>query len=284
MLANFASLLSCFWVLGTATAAPPYPTQLLPGTRQMAQEVTSWATYRQRHHLAELMATHNVSVWVVSGTEYNEDPARWAIWPRVGVVNCSDPDGWVLDPRRGCLNDQVNGGEITVFTYDGSIRRTTTGDDDWDEAANIIRAALEGAAPGPRLVFNDGSAKFQGALAGAVRGAADALGTAFLQTFAYDPYADGSGTPHPLPLEFVEGRVPQAADPTQHERYVALQQMDRALQAYALSEAVITPGITTTEDVNYYISDLAERILGLRITSSPAVEVFRKGKGPVCPL
>ena len=47
---------------------------------------------------------------------------------------------------------------------------------------------------------------------------------------------------------------------------------------------MITPGITTTEDVNYYMSDLAERMLGLRITSSPAVEVFRKGKGPVCPL
>jgi len=90
-------------LLGPATAAPSYPTQLLPGTRLMAQEVTSWSTYRQRHHLAELMVKYSVAVWVVSGTEYNEDPARWAIWPRVGVVNCSDPNAWVLDPSLACI-------------------------------------------------------------------------------------------------------------------------------------------------------------------------------------
>ena len=61
--------------------------QLLPDVRTVARELTSWSNYRQTQILPSLFDEYNVSAWLLHATEYDEDPAFWAVWPAVGLRN-----------------------------------------------------------------------------------------------------------------------------------------------------------------------------------------------------
>ena len=133
------------------------------------------------------------------------------------------------------------------------------------------------------FVLDDAPGKFQGLQGGFLHVLRHELGDEFLNTFAYDPFSSNGvvGVPHPLPLRFIEARVPQDAplQPSMLQRYRELQEMGRAMQREAFSDSVIVVGETTTEDLNFYLMTRAERDLGLRITSSPGVSLFRKDVG-----
>lgn len=259
------------------------PELLFPDARVVARELTQWSNFRQRTILPGLMAEYKVTAWVVADEEYSEDTVSWAIWPGYSLRNCSQPAAWVEDLDRACFNDQYDHfSSFTVFllreegTFTRNLLRTEA------EVAALVGNATEGLAPGPRVVLNNGAGKFQGMLAGSYRGLAKAFGPEFMERYVYDAFKDGAegdATRHPLALRFIAQRVPSSADPSMRLRYAQLQNMSRSLMRFAASRAVIEPGKTTSDDVNYAMCAIVERKLGLRATSSLAAGVYRKNLG-----
>jgi hypothetical protein len=226
----------------------------LPPLRQQARELTEWAESRQRDYLPGLMDADGVAVWIVTATEYHEDPAYFAIWPTAGLRNCAAEFGPVGDLDQACLSDQVNtrGVTFTVFarTAGGVARQVFSdhagrGASAFAELRGYVAAAV-GAPRADSIVLNSGRGRFQGLTAGEERHVMGLLGPE-LGRLVYQP-ADHGEQLHPLPFRFIEQRVPAMAP-----RMRQLVGLTHALAAEGFSAAVITPNLTTTEDVNFYL-------------------------------
>jgi Xaa-Pro aminopeptidase len=248
--------------------APPAATPL--GTlREQAALQQAWLTERLETVLPAVMRQHAVDMWVIAMREYNEDPVFRALVSPTTFAARRRTIYVFFDrgPERGLerialggssqggLYDVVRGTELAP---DGRPRELW-GPAQWQLFARIVRER------DPRRIAVDISRDFNfadGLSAGEWEQMQAALGTDLVARIVREDR---------LATDYLSLRVP-AMLPT----YRRMQEIAHEIIGAAFSSAVITPGVTTTEDVVWWMRQrLVE--LGLGTWFQPDVDVQRRG-------
>ena len=225
--------------------------------QERAEVVNGWLGARFDTVLPALMRRENVDMWIVSAREYNEDP----------VIQTMLPATWMAARRRTMLvfydRGPGNGVErLAISRYDVGELFPSAWDpdeepDQWARLAEIV------AARDPETVALNTSETF--ALAdGMTASEMDQLEAALPEA-----YRSRMVPGEALAIGWLETRIE-----AEHQAYRHINRLAHTIIAEGLSEAVIQPGVTTTEDVAWWYR---ERIRALNLTAwfHPSVSVQR---------
>jgi Xaa-Pro aminopeptidase len=274
-------------VIVLALAASPLAAQQIQtyrpfGTlREQAAVEQRWLDQRMASVLPALMKKHGVDMWVVPMREYNEDPVFSSIVSattmsarRRTIYLFYDPCAFIRADcakpfERLAMGGTSQGGVFTVIRSTKAAAGPAGGQvqaqaELWgDEQWQVLKQEIEKRKPKSIAVdvsrvfaFNDGLS------AGELEGMRAALGPQWTARFTH---ADD------LALDLIATRSADEAD-----TYKKMQQVVWGIIDTAFSNAVITPGVTHTEDVVWWMRQKVND-LGLGTWFHPSVEVQRKG-------
>jgi len=230
--------------------------QVLP-LREQARWIDDNTADRLNTLLPEIMKRSGIDMWVLISREYNEDPALRTLLPAT----------WLSARRRTILvffRDPKTGEveKMAVARYDVGDRIKASWDmkkfpKQWDAVADII------ATRKPEKIGLNLSKDFAHA---------DGLDHTDYQEFMEalpTAYKSRVVSAEPIAVPWLE---------TRNERemavYPQLTAMTHAMIAEAFSEKVITPGITTTDDVVWWLREKI-RSMGLDTWFHPSVSAQR---------
>jgi hypothetical protein len=242
----------------------------LPPVREQAEEMQQWVEARLKRVLPALMAEYDVDMWILSMREYGEDPVFWSmISPttfaarRRSIYVFTRQDDGSLE--RLALGGSSQGGLFEIYR---SPHPTPTGEEAelWgNEQWRLLHEVVADRDPGNIVLNIDDTWAFADGLASGEREALEeALGD----------YAKRVKRVPQLATDYIAVRVPEMMP-----RYRKIEETVHALIAEAFSNAVITPGVTTNEDVVWW---LRQRVndLGYGTWFQPSVNVQRAGDMP----
>ena len=255
-----------------ATPAPsPTPTQgrriesasnytVLPPHARVEPE-NRILTERLEHLLPALMTEAGLDMWVVLNREYAEDPVYFTLVPQPSftarrttmLVFSRAPDGTV---ERLAVNRYPLGGPYTSAWSGGDL------DAQWKALGALI------SSRDPKRIGIDVSRTWP-----AADGLTHALHERLVEVLP-SGYAARLVSAENLVIRWIETRT--AAD---QAVYPHINSIARGVIAEAFSGRVITPGVTTTDDVAWYIRERFES-LGLRPWFMPTVD--RQRAGEIC--
>lgn len=250
--------------------------------REQAAVQQAWLEERLRTVLPALMRKHAVDTWVVPMREYNEDPVfsslvspttfaarRRTIYVFHDRCAALDPCPHQEPVERIALGGTSQGGVYAAMRSSlpasgpagarGEAQAELLGDEQWQ----VLRTVLEARAPrriainvSRALAFSDGLS------AGELEGMREALGPALAARLVRE---------ESLPLELIASRMP-----SELETWRRMNALAWAIIDTAFSRAVITPGVTRTQDVVWWMRQRVQD-LGLSSWFQPSVEVQRRG-------
>ena len=246
------TLMSCLMLAGDAFSQIPILSQ-----REQASLQRSWLEKRFATVLPELMRREGIDMWIIVSREYNEDPVFYSMAPLTAFSS----------RRRTILVFFDRGTERGVerlsigrFNYDGlyAIEKTAN-DGQWEG----LRKAVEQRDPKVIGVdISEGFAHADGLSANEKENLVKALGP---------KYAERIKPAEKLAVGWLEVKLPEETDTYRHAVQVAHQ-----IIAEAFSNKVIVPGVTTTQDVAWWMRQRAID-MGLRVWFQPSIDVARKG-------
>lgn len=244
----------------------------LPSLREQAKIEQDWARKRVTQVIPMLMREYGVDMWVLSMREYEEDPVFWAIKApttfaaRRRSIYVFYDRGPGEELERLALGGGSQGG---IFEAYRSSRPSPRGDQAelvGDEQWRLLREIVDDRDPSAIAVNVDEHwAWADGLGAGEWEAVQRALGPENLLRVMRVPR---------LAVEFVAHRLPEMM-PTYRER----EETVHAIVSEAFSNAVITPGVTSTEDVQWFIREKIQE-LGMTTWFHPSVDVQRAGEIP----
>jgi Xaa-Pro aminopeptidase len=249
--------------------------------REQADIEQHWLEQRMKGVLPALMQKHGVDMWVVPMREYNEDPVFSSIVSpttmsarRRTIYLFYDPCAFIRADcarpfERLAMGGTSQGGVFTAIRSTKAAAGPAGGQvqaqaELWgDEQWQILKKEIE--KRNPRAIAIDVSRVFafnDGLSAGELDGMKAALGPKWTARFKH---ADD------LALDLIATRSAEEAD-----AYRKMQQVVWGIIDTAFSNAVITPSVTRTEDVVWWMRQKVND-LGLGTWFHPSVEVQRKG-------
>ena len=227
----------------TATAAPAAPAMppRLPSLREQDAIRQEWLQLRLERVLPTLMRRHGVSMWLVINREYNEDPVfRSLISP--SVMNARRRTILVFFDRGGdkgierlALGGGTNGGLYEMYRDPDNAGREIMGDSQWQ----TLRKVIEQRKPSTIAINVSHTHAFSDGLSAGEREQLES---------ALGPWTSKLVRAENLPLEYISMRLPEM-----EPHYVAMMKIVHALIARAFSNEVITPGKTTSKDVEWWL-------------------------------
>lgn len=257
------------WTPDEAEAPARYHT--LPPLREQARERQAWVAARLERVLPALMREYGVEMWILSMREYAEDPVFFSIAApttfaarrrSIYVFHDRGPEEGV---ERIALGGTDQGGLYEIYR---SVRPAPTGGEGelWgDEQWRLLRELVEERAPRDIVVNIDEEHAFADGLHAGEREALErALG----------PWAERIRREPRLAIDYVALRVPEMMP-----RYRQIMETVHAMISEAFSRAVIEPGVTTTEDVAWWLREKI-RSMGMTTWFQPSVSVQRAGRVP----
>lgn len=224
--------------------------------QERAEVQNEWLAYRLNNVLPMLMRRENIDMWIIVAREYNEDP----------VIDSMLPAKWLAARRRTILIFFDNGQQIerlTVARYGmGNLYKQAWNKEEqpnqWKRVAEII------AERAPAKIALNYSKTF-----------AQADGITFTQFNALKAalapkYQERIVSGENLAVGWLETRTKP-----EMQVYPNIVAIAHHIIAKGFSEAVIQPGVTTTEDVEWWFRD---KIRDLKLTTwfHPSVSVQRK--------
>jgi len=220
-------------------------------------------TERLEHLLPALMTEAGLDMWVVVNREYAEDPVYFTLVPQPSfaarrttmLVFSRAADGSV---ERLAVNRYPLGGPFKSAWAGGDL------DAQWQALGALI------AARDPKRIGIDVSRTWP-----AADGLTHALHERLVEVLP-PGYADRLVSADALVVRWIETRTP-----AEQALYPHVDSITRGVIAEAFSGRVITPGVTTTDDVAWYIRERFES-LGLRPWFMPTVD--RQRAGEPCPV
>ena len=234
----------------------------LPTLREQAVERQHWLRQRLERVLPRLMAEYEVRMWILSMREYAEDPVFFSITSpttyaarrRSIYAFTRQEDGSV---ERLALGGTSQGGLFQAYrsTRPAPTRPTAelVGNEQWQ----LLRELIEERNPENIVLNIDTEWAFSDGLHAGEREALQAaLGPGLLRRVRREPR---------LAMNYLALRIPQMMP-----RYRKIQETVHAIIAEAFSNAVITPGETTVEDVEWW---MLERLRGLGYTTWHSIEL-----------
>jgi Xaa-Pro aminopeptidase len=253
-------------VSGTAQPAPIHPFGTL---REQAATQQGWLRQRLERHLPAVMRAHGVDMWVLAMREYNEDPVFPALVSPTTFAARRRTIYVFFDrgPERGverlALGGSSQGGLYQALRDDEPAPdgrpRELWGKAQWEFFARVVRER------NPRAIAVNISAEHNfadGLSAGEWEQMREALAPELTARVVRTER---------LAIDYLSLRVPDML-PT----FRRMQELAHEIIATAFSEAVITPGVTTTDDVVWWMrQQLADR--GLDTWFHTSVDVQRRG-------
>lgn len=255
--------LLCFIVASLALPALAQSTQvpvILP-MRERAALVNQWLQIRLDTVVPELMRREGVDMWIISAREYNEDP----------VITTMLPATWMKARRRTILvfydrGEQQGVERLAVARYNiGSFFERAwdpeAQPDQWQRLADLI------SERDPDTIAINRSATF--ALAD---GLTDTEYAGLLAALP-ERYENRLVSGESLAIGWLETRTPE-----EMAVYPMIVHIAHHIIAEGFSAAVIQPGVTTTNDVEWWFR---ERIRALKLQAwfHPSVSVQRATDG-----
>ncbi len=251
--------------------------------REQAGRQQRWLEERMTTVLPTLMRKHGVDMWVVPMREYNEDPvfsslvspttfaARrrtiYVFFDQCASRRAGSPTGCAVE--RIALGGTSQGGVYEAVRSTtpaagpagtrGAVQAELWGDAQWQ----VLKRTIESRQP--RVIAIDRSRVFafaDGLSSGELDGMSAALGPRWTSRFR---------NAEALPLELIATRLP-----SERVFYEDLTRLAWAVIETGFSNAVITPGITRTSDVVWWMRQRVND-LGLGTWFQPSVEVQRRG-------
>jgi Xaa-Pro aminopeptidase len=268
------------WLIALFTASPvmgvvaqrPVPQRPFGTLHEQAQLQQDWLAVRLDSVLPQLMREYGVDMWVVAMREYNEDPVFRALvspttfaarrrtiyiffdrGPEEGVERLA-----LGGSSQGGLYQAVRG---TQPAPDGR-QRELWGRAQWNLFAEMVRER------DPAVIAVDISEEHNfadGLSAGEWQQMKEALGPELLSRVVHAEL---------LPIDYLSIRVPKMMPVFRDMMGLA-----HEIIATAFSNRVITPGVTTTEDVVWWMrQQLSDK--GLGTWFQPSVDIQRRGGNP----
>ncbi len=243
----------------------------LPPVRAQAEEMQGWVERRLDMVLPALMEEYGVRMWILSMREYGEDPVFWSMVSpttfaarrRSIYVFHRAQDGTF---ERLALGGSDQGGIFQIYR---SSRPAPTGEQAelWgDEQWRLLREVVEDRDPENIVLNIDEEWAFSDGLGAGEREALErALGPEYVSRVKRE---------HRLALDYIAVRVPEMLP-----RYRKIQETVHAIISQAFSNAVIEPGVTTTEDVVWWLRQKVSD-LGMTTWFQPSVSVQRADDVP----
>jgi Xaa-Pro aminopeptidase len=225
--------------------------------REQADVIDAWLEDRIQTLLPALMDRTEIDMWVIISREYNEDP----------VIKTFLPATWHAARRRTMLVLYKAPGSATVDTY--AVARYDVGKafkkawdpdtqpDQWERLSELI------VEKNPKKIGLNIAKDF---------GHADGLNVTeynTLKSYLPENFQNKITSAQNLAVGWLETRTPSEMATYRH-----LQTIANDIIADGLSEEVITPGVTTTDDVVWWYR---ERIKELKLDTwfHPSVDIQR---------
>ncbi|MBU2099145.1 MAG: aminopeptidase P family protein [Gammaproteobacteria bacterium] len=276
---TLSSLLLTLVFTSPVLAQPPVPVPAsspahvhpLPSLREQAVEQQAWLEARLNRVLPALMAEYGVTMWILSMREYAEDPVFWSITSpttfaarrRSIYVFTLQSDGSV---ERIALGGTSQGGLFEAYRSTRPAPTQATSELVGDEQWALLRELIADRDPRNIALNIDSEWAFADGLHAGEREALEA---------ALGPYADRVVREPRLAVNYIALRIPEMM-----LRYRKIMETVHAVISDAFSNAVITPGVTTTEDVIWWMRQRVQE-LGYQVWFQPSVDVSRQGEGRI---
>ena len=227
--------------------------------REQHDIVRGWIATRFREVLPALMREQGIDMWIVVSREYNDDP----------VFRSMSPLNTYASRRRTILVFHDRGGEAGVEAL--SIGRF-----DYDRLYTVVPTHNDGQWEGLRTLIDQRQPKVIGVNTSETFAHADGLShtehTNLMQ--ALGPHASKVRSAEALAVAWLEAKLP-----AETEGYREAMRIAHAIIREAFSNAVITPGVTTVDDVAWWMRQRSAE-LGLGQWFQPTVDLQRKGDRP----
>ncbi len=257
---RLTTLLGCLLYFLITSAGLAQPTTILP-ERDRARVIDAWLDDRFTNLLPQLMRREGIDMWVIVSREYNEDP----------VLRTMLPATWLSARRRTIMVffDKGAGTELeklAIARYDvGNLLRGAWDIDvrpnQWDALVKIIQDR------NPKKIGLNFSTNYAHA---------DGLSHSEHDTLmAHLPVTFRSRvvSAERLSVGWLETRTAAEQDV-----YPMLCRLSHEIVAEGLSERVIQPGVTTTDDVVWWFRQRVTD-LGLDTWFHPTVDIQRADRG-----
>jgi len=240
----------------------------LPSLREQAEEQQAWLEMRMQRILPELMAEYDVRMWILSMREYAEDPVfgsmtsptTFAARRRSIYVITRRDDGSL---ERLALGGTSQGGVFEAFRSTRPAPTQPTAELVGSEQWNLFRELVEDRDPENIVLNTDPVWAFSDGLhSGEAEALLEALG---------DKYSSRVKRESRLAMNYIALRLPEMMP-----RYRKIEETVHAIISEAFSNSVITPGVTTTEDVVWWMRQKL-RDLGYTTWFQTSVDVQREG-------
>lgn len=229
--------------------------------RQQADVIDTWLDERIETVLPGLMTETGIDMWVIISREYNEDP----------VIRTMLPATWMAARRRTVLVMYQPAPNAAVETY--AVARYDVGKafkrswdpesqpDQWKALMDLI------SAKNPKKIGLNFAKDY---------GLADGLATYEHQKFM--EYLPGNLKDRVTSAQTLAVRWLETRTPSEMATYRHIQTLAHAIVHEGLSEKVITPGVTTTEDVVWWYR---EKIKAMKLDTwfHPSVDIQRADPG-----
>jgi Xaa-Pro aminopeptidase len=248
--AALPALLPLSWV----TAQAPWPVILDEQARAAA--INEVLEDRFDHLLPQLMRREGIDMWIIISREYNEDP----------VMRTMLPAEW-LSARRRTVMVFYDGGpnqpleKLAIARYDVGLLKAqwdlNVYPDQWEALVEVIRAR------NPKRIGINTSATY---------GLADGLVHTeyeLLMQKLPDTFRQRLASAEKLAIAWLETRTDK-----EMALYEQIGRLSHLIVAEGLSERVIQPGVTTTDDVVWWYRNRV-RELGLDTWFHPTVDIQR---------
>lgn len=232
------------------------------GLKDQAALYDRWLKLRLETVLPEIMRREDIDLWLVICEEYNEDPVYLSLVPfnslsarRLSILAFFD-----RGPDKGLEKFAV--GRYGIGSLYPTVWDSRKEPDQWRALAAAVRER------NPRRIGIDESGVF--AFADGLSASLKARLTAALGADLSRRFVSAER----LAVGWLERRTPDELEIYPHIVSVA-----HAIIAEAFSPAVITPGVTRTGDVAWWMWERA-RALGLEVWFDPSIDVQRPKTSP----
>jgi Xaa-Pro aminopeptidase len=254
-------LIAAFACLGLARLARAGDVPTVLDLKRQAAVCDAWLQARYDRLLPELMRREKIDLWLVICEEYNEDPVYLSLVPfnslsarRLTMLAMFDRGGEKGVERFAVQRYGVGGLFPTIWKANE--------EDQWQALAKAVKAR------DPKRIGIDESDVFafgDGLSASKKQRLVEALGPEYAKRLVR---ADR------LAVGWLERRLPEEIEVYHHIAAIA-----HAIIAEAFSSAVITPGITTTADVEAWMWEKI-RALGQTTWFDPGISIQRPKTSP----
>lgn len=226
--------------------------------KERAQVVNSWLSERVETVLPELMRREGIDMWLIIGSEYNEDPVIRTMLPATWISARRTTMLLIYDPGKGKKLETYAIARYNVGTIFEKAWNPAQQPDQWQALARLIQEK------NPKKVGINRSSTWAHA---------DGLSSTHYEKLV-------AALPKAYQSKLVSAeRLSVGWLETRTEREMAVYQqivrIAHQIIAEAFSDKVIQPGITTTDDVVWWMRDKV-RELGLDTWFHPSVSIQRK--------